>query len=384
VWPSVSAASLVAGIGLQGLEGYSVREISRLLALGKFGSVKGFIRASILVVLVASLAGGTILAGLTTIHWMNPPTELTWGLMLAPLMAMLILMRAISQGFGRVFDTQAPIELIRPGLMVLALSIILTFAFPAVVDDALKLLVLANMFALALAFLLVYRAMDEVVPSTHMEYHIPEWFKGTAPFFGIGILAAFQAEISTLMLGWLSGAGETGLFQPMRRLVPVMIIAAQAINVPLAPRISELWERGEKARMSKAVRTATLTTTIAVIMTCGALLLLAPWIFAAFGTEFTVNLSALGWLAAAQIFSASCGSVGILLNMTGHQTLAAKALLGAVLANFLLCWWLIPQHGAYGAALALSASIIIWNVLMLIAVRNRLGFDPSILGVRLS
>jgi O-antigen/teichoic acid export membrane protein len=227
--------------------------------------------------------------------------------------------------------------------MVLVLSIILAFAFPVLPNDVLKLLVLANIFALSLAFLLVYRAMDEVVPSAHLEYHIPEWFKGTAPFFGIGILAALHAEISTLMLGWLSGSEETGLFQPMRRLVPIMFIAGQAINVPLAPRISELWERGEKARMIRTVRTATLTMTIAVVITCGALLLLAPWIFAAFGPEFTVNLAALGWLAAAQIFSASCGSGGVLLNMTGHQTLAAKALLGAVLANFLLCWWLIPN-----------------------------------------
>ena len=69
-----------------------------------------------------------------------------------------------------------------------------------------------------------------------------------------------------------------------------------------------------------------------------------------------------------------------MLNMTGHQTQAATSLLVALVANFALGIWLIPQHGAYGAAIAMSAGICVWNVLMMCEVRRRLGFDPSIVG----
>ena len=62
------------------------------------------------------------------------------------------------------------------------------------------------------------------------------------------------------------------------------------------------------------------------------------------------------------------------LKMTDHQTQAATSLLAA---NFGLGIWLIPQHGTYGMAIAMSAGICVWNGLMMYEVRRRLGFDPS-------
>jgi O-antigen/teichoic acid export membrane protein len=331
-------------------------------------------------VFAGAAIGGAALAGFASLSDLGLPHELAWSAAIVPAMALLILWRSVSQGFGRVFDAQAPIELFRPGATVFALSAALVLAFPLTPDGALILLIAAYAIALALAGFALLRTLGGHVPRGPRTYRNAEWFRSATPFFGISVLAALQAELNTLLLGWLAGPVETGLFQPILRFAPIMLIAAHAVAMPLTPRISELWEQGETARLKHIVRRATFTTTAGAVVTCAALILLAPWLLSAFGAAFTANVTALMWLAAAQIFNAACGPIATLLDMTDHQRFTMWSLLGFIAANTLVGLWLIPDYGAYGAAIAMALGIVVRNVLMLIAVWRKLGFDPSLIG----
>ncbi|HUT50503.1 MAG TPA: polysaccharide biosynthesis C-terminal domain-containing protein [Alphaproteobacteria bacterium] len=377
---ALSVAALVASLALLGLGGFAVREVSRLRVHAQFGALRGFVGWTTGIVLIAAAIGGGVVAGLTVMPGLALPPELAWGAAIVPAMAVLILLRGVSQGFGRVFDAQAPTELVRPAAMVFALGGAMVLAFPLAVDGAMILLVAAYTVALGLAGLAVLRTLAREVLGGPRTYRRSEWIRGAAPFFAISVLATLQAELNTLLLGWLSGPVEAGLFQPVLRFAPVMVIAIQAVNVPLTPRISELWEQGETERLKHIVRRAAITTTAGAMVTCAALLVLAPWLLSAFGAAFTVNVPALVWLAAAQIFNAACGPVATLLDMTNHQRFTIWGLVASIAANILVGVWLIPQQGAYGAAIAMALSIIVWNVLMLFFVWRKLGFDPSLVG----
>lgn len=383
---TLSVATLVASFALLGLGGFAVREVSRLNIRAQFGALRGFVAWAAVIVFAAAATGSAAIAGLVAMPGLALPPELAWGVAIVPPLAMLILLRGVSQGFGRVFDAQAPTELARPAAMVLALGAALVFAFPLTADGALILLIAANALALSLAGMAIIRTLAKDVPGARdvpggpMVFRSSEWIRDAAPFLGIGVLATLQAELNTLLLGWLSGPVETGLFQPVLRFVPIMLIAVQAVNVPLTPRISELWEQGETARLKQVVGLATITTTAAAVVTCAALLVLAPWLLSAFGSAFTANVPALVWLAAAQIFNAACGPVATLLDMTNHQRFTMWSLVASIAANILVGVWLIPSQGAYGAAIAMALSILVWNVLLLISVWRKLGFDPSLVG----
>lgn len=378
---TLSAASLAASLGLLGLGGYAVREVSRLVARAEFGAVKGFVLAAVLVVFVAAATSGAVVAGMTALSRFDLPVELHWSLALTPLMAMVLLLRGVSQGFGRVFDAQAPTELVRPTAMVLVLGIALVFAVPINPSQTLMLLAVANVLALMLAVFVVGRVLANLARGKVKVYQAREWVRGAMPFLGTVVLATILLEMNTLMLVWLSGPKETGLFQPVLRMSMLMLIGAQAVIVPLSPRISELWEHGETERLRGVVRTATITFALTTIGICIVILLLAPWLLAAFGKAFTAGVPALALLAAAKIFSAACGPVAQLLDMTNHQRLSMFCLIPSILANFVVGYWLIPELGAYGAAIAMASNIVIWNVLMVIMVRRKLGFDPSLVGI---
>ena len=92
-----------------------------------------------------------------------------------------------------------------------------------------------------------------------------------------------------------------------------------------------------------------------------------------FGTEFEVGYSALVILVLAQLVNASFGAIGVLMNMTRNEKFLARALGIASAANVILNIILIPFFGIIGAATATVISIAIWNTLLFVVAKRKIG-----------
>ena len=97
----------------------------------------------------------------------------------------------------------------------------------------------------------------------------------------------------------------------------------------------------------------------------------------AFGSDFARGAMALGILSAAQLVNAFTGPANSLLNMTGHENDQLKAMIAGVLINVTLNAVLIPRWDIAGAAIATGTSLVLWNTLLVILVRWRLGVDAT-------
>ena len=75
--------------------------------------------------------------------------------------------------------------------------------------------------------------------------------QAATPFMMIGLLGVLLGEINTLMLMWWGNAEQTGLFQPLARITPLLMLSMQAISVRYAPRITETLDGGRKPRDSR-------------------------------------------------------------------------------------------------------------------------------------
>ena len=56
--------------------------------------------------------------------------------------------------------------------------------------------------------------------------------------------------------------------------------------------------------------------------------------------------------------------------MTGHQDDTLKTMIAGMLTNVILNAFLIPRWDIAGAAIATGASLMLWNVLLVILVRR--------------
>jgi O-antigen/teichoic acid export membrane protein len=67
------------------------------------------------------------------------------------------------------------------------------------------------------------------------------------------------------------------------------------------------------------------------------------------------------------------GSVGLILNMSGHVWYSAAGVVVAASVNIVGNAFLIPLFGMTGAATASAISLIIWNILLAYWVFKRTG-----------
>lgn len=380
-----SVVSITATLAVLGMAPLAVRELARLKAIAAWEQAAEFFRTSRIIVLgTSALAGAGVSAFALLVPGLEYRSELALAGLLIPPTSMLLLIQGHGRGLGAIVRGQMPVVLIRPAVTVAIFAILYFTAEHLVAFDAVLVVLFSSFAALVFAGLV----LRQVWPKNHLKRDaalgIRKHLRHAASFFAMSIAMILQANFITLLLVWLSGPEQAGLFQPIALLAPLMVIGLDTITMPIAPRIAHLWELGDVARLRKTLRMAMLVAiSITVCVTVG-ILVLAPVILRAFGKEFVALQPVLLWIAFAQFINAASGHVDSLLAMTSHQGDVVKCQIAQLLVNLVLGVILIPGSGAQGASIALAGGIVTYNVCALIYARKRLGFDPALPGVILA
>ena len=373
----VSLSTIIATVSMLGTQQLAVREVAKLHATNatdELGRFLGTIRRLLLMALVL----GAALWVVGTLTLANTTFPILFVALLFPLIALTQQTQGILRGFGIVALAQVPYLLIRPLTVVLVLGIATATSF-AMTPTGLLATILAGLCLAAALALAASHRLTKNLPQTPPG-GVGSIAQAATPFFIFSVVTLVLTEINTLMLAWWAGPEETGLFQPVARVAPVLMLSMQAIAVRLGPRISEFWSTDQFDRMQDITRKVTLATTGLTLLSAVALVVLGNWILGFFGPAFPAVSAALFWIAAAQVLNAACGPVGLLLTMTDKAGSAVWPQIVALAVNVALGAILIPGQGAIGAAMAMAGGIVVWNLAMLITVRRRMGFDPSLIG----
>ena len=377
---ALSLANVLATVALLGWGPLAIKEIARLIAARQPDLAAAFVTAGARAVCAGALVAGGLLSASAFFGFVPDAFRaaiVVAGLTVAPV-ALLQLLRGVAQGRGRVMAAQLPGEVLRPTLYVAFLAGALALQWkpdPAVLVGALAG---ASTIAVAAALRPTLRGLSLANAQWVEPTQRRRWQAESAPFFGIMLIGILLAEITTLMLGWFGTPAQTGLFQPLARLVPLMVLPAQAVAVSFAPRIADLWSQGARAQVERLTHTFTLVTSAMTVGAVGVLILAEPFIFRAFGPDFMPGAGLLWILAIAQLVNAASGPVGHLLAMTGHAPVALRGQLLALATNVCVGAALIPSQGAQGAAIAMAVGLVLWNLALLLQVRKLLDFDPSL------
>lgn len=383
-----SLSMVFAALALFGTEPLAVREVARLRALGETHALRGLLLSIRRLVLGTALAGAVAAALLLPRLTGGDPAfqaVILFPVLLFPLLAFILQSQGILRGFGQVAMAQVPFQILRPAITVTVLALAWALGLGLGTRGYLIALLGATTAALALtlATLARQRAAAALPAPASQPPSLPaagvrQVVVQAAPFFSVSVLALLIGEVNTLMLAWWSDAEQTGLFQPIARIAPLMMLGVQAAAIAYAPRVSALWSTGETALLTRITRTFTLTTTAFALLVAFLVLVLGEWILGLFGKDFTAGTAALWWIAGAQVFNAACGPVGILLTMTNRPSLAIWPQAAGLAATLALGYLLIPVNGALGAAIAMSGGTVVWNLGMWIAVRRSMGIDPGL------
>lgn len=376
---AMSIAQIAATIAMLGFGPLAVREIPRRLAIGDPAGAAGFTRFAMLATLVFScvLAAGIMVSdSFIAPHYR---TVVSLGAFLVPPLALIVLLRGIAQGHGNVAGAQVPGEVLRPAIMVCGFGGAALLGLGATDRTYMHAALAASTIAALTGAAIVWFIYSKHTTGPSPVHARRQWTADALPFLGLGLVSMLQGEINTLLLGWLAGPKEAGLFQPVLRLMPIVFIAPQAISMRFDAKVSELWTKGEKAQVVALSRKFTYTTTAVTALVALAMALASPWLMLIFGPEFESSAPLLWLTAGVQIFDMACGPVAPLLSMSGNSRLTLQSVTLALVVNAVTGLILIPQLSALGAVISMICAMFTWNCLSLLFVIRHLGINPSLL-----
>jgi O-antigen/teichoic acid export membrane protein len=189
---------------------------------------------------------------------------------------------------------------------------------------------------------------------------------------GVAFLAMVVSQIDIVAVALLKGSAEAGLYSAASRVAQAMNVALVAVNFVLAPHIARLFADRKTGQLQHEVSSAANWCTCLMALACAILIPGASLVLSAFGPGFGAASDALRILMLGQLVNAICGPAGTLLNMTGRQSQAIRALSVSALIDLVLFGLLIPPFGLTGAACATAACTVAWNLGMLFYARRYL------------
>ena len=204
------------------------------------------------------------------------------------------------------------------------------------------------------------------------------WLASWRFFVLLQLASVANMRSPILMLGILSTDMEIGLLRVAENIASLLAMPLLIINIVLGPMISRLHSNGELQELQRIAKIAARLA-LSVTLPVGVIAILyGEWIIQTiFGDSYSDASHALTALVTAQVCNVACGSVGLVLNMSGLEKHAVKFWVLALLVNLMLCMLLIPAYGSSGAAIAIAVSTITWNILLLVFIRKSLGINVA-------
>ena len=177
-----------------------------------------------------------------------------------------------------------------------------------------------------------------------------------------------------LMLGNMRSAHEVGIYGVAFKYSLMATVFLVAVNSIAAPKFSEFFSKNDYTGLKKVVKQSTKIIFWFTLPILFIFFLFPDFFLKLSGEAFVEGKKVLFLLLFARFFSSICGSVGNLLQMTGNQIPFMIIMLISCAINITMNILLIPIYGINGAAMASFASIIFWNLVMVLYIKKKFNF----------
>jgi O-antigen/teichoic acid export membrane protein len=375
----LSVVSLISVPTQFGIPLIVVREFAKNKAVESWGLMKGLTIRSHQFVLVVS----TLLCILYLV-WINinpagyqekKIEALAWGLMLVPVLSLGALRDSMFRGLHHVIMAQLSESVIRPLLLFCGLVIILFFLGGGVsVNKVFLYYVVCVCVSFFVGWFLYSKKMPVEIKRARAEYDSRNWFLAAFPVGVVGAMQVLNAEISTVLLSVYATDSDIAFYRVAALGAGVVIIVLQVADSVAAPEFSRMFAKGAilqiESYVGKINKLIVLFTVpiVLVIVFAG-----KPALSFFYGESFEKSYLPMVVLTVGQFFNAATGSLALLLIMTGHQKEVTKAMTVALFLNVALHAVLLPAIGLLGAAVSTSIMLIMWNSLMWVQVKKKVG-----------
>ena len=193
------------------------------------------------------------------------------------------------------------------------------------------------------------------------------------PFLLTNSINLLFGYVDTLMVGAYLGETDTGIYNAALKISAVSGLAMIAAHGVQARRFSLYHHQGDYDSLEADARRTTRWTFFISVPIAAAFWGFPETFLTLLDPIFVRGASSLRYLVLGNIISIGCGSIMLLLQMTGKELKARNLMFMGAILNFVLNMLLIPLMGIGGAALASASALAIVNVLGIWLAARQLG-----------
>lgn len=362
-----------------GLDRFLVRGVAVYEVHDQWSLMKGLLqRTNQLVLLTSTTIAG--LGALVAVTWMSPALRGPFcvAMLLIPLTCLTMLRQGAMQAIGRIVSGQLPEYLIRPTL-ILAGVVALEFVGGGALTPttALAANVTGVAVACAVGATLLVRALPARLRQVRAKFATREWLGASLPMMLISGVWLANGYATTIVVGTLDGPRSAGVYSVVQRGAEVIVVLLFATNMPLAPAVARLYARGDHEGLEHTTEQMARAALVVSIPLALALMVFPSIYLGLFGSSFQVGATAMIIVAFSQLVNATAGPSGNVLIMTGNERIAAYGVAVGLFVNIGLAFVLVPSLGVTGGGIAYASSLILWNAILVVAARRRVGVNVT-------
>lgn len=368
-------------LGVMGFDTLTLRYTAQYSAASDWSGLRGLLAVPMRWVVIVSIviaAFAALVVGFLASELRPGQARVLWTACAAvPLVALTLVKLAALRGFKRILSAEFSEGILRNVLLVIAVVLIYSAAGAVTATQVMDAYLVVSVIVLAIAILWVHMTLPRTASGSQARSDAHLWMRAALPLWSIALMAILLNRLDVLMLGAMVGPESSGIYTAVVRLAELAGFGLMAANAFIAPRIAELFRAGKQRELQQLITWSARGIALFTLLTAAALVAGGKFALSLFGPEFVQAYDALLVLVFGQIFNGLCGSVGLILTMTGHERHAAWIMFWSAVCNVVLNTLLIPVWGMLGAAAATAVTLAVWNVWMLIVVVRQLGMNPT-------
>lgn len=310
---------------------------------------------------------------------------LSYMVLTIPFMALILFLSGVLRGANRLILGILPDGLLRHSFQLI---ILITVTSLGLFSDQLNLaffsyvvsLVLLVVFVIVSIWLLFrFNEQFNVRQSKKItDIQRTNWRTSLVTFTVVGGVHFLFTNIDLFILGLLGTDVDVAEYRVAVQFSLVVSFGLAAINQVLQPYFAQITNGSDHERLQKAAVNSSLVLIAVAIIPAVILLLWSDVVIQlTFGMEYIGAALLLNLLIMGQLFNTGVGSVGMMLNMAGHEKITVRVLLVAVAINISLDIWLIPIYGSMGAAISSLITVVFWNLVLRKFVLRIMGVESS-------
>ncbi len=372
---------ILGGLSDLGLGTGSIRSIPHYREAGEAALVRGVVRGSSWLSFCVGLAVALFCAGL--LYAFKPfndafmlPAYL--GLVCVPFYAVSWVQDGIGKAFSWMSLSMVPPYVLRPALLLTAMTGALACGLPMLAATAAAAAVIATVgSSIVQAVLMRSRVQKAVGTGTHA-YDFPMWLKASWPLLIVNASELTLQSADVLIVSHYMSPTDVAIYFAAAKTMSLIMFVHYAVGSSVGTHFAALAARGDKAELDRFAREAAHWTFWPSLAAGVGILALGIPLLWLFGPQFVAGYPVMGILVAGFLFRAAMGPTEFLLNMLGKQRISALVQVTMAVTSIGLNLLLVPRYGLIGAAISTSLVLSLGALANSLVVSRTLGIEVAV------